>query len=87
MSYVGSASLPGSLESIIYIMKLENPLRQMVICVTFYLYFLYGHQTFSNYDICEDFVVSCILPVNTGACRRGFTHYICQTRLPDGSRA
>jgi glutamate synthase domain-containing protein 2 len=40
----------------------------MVICVTFYLYFLYGHQTFSNYDICEDFVVSCILPVNTGAC-------------------
>ena len=68
MSYVGSASLPGSLESIIYIMKLKNPLRQMVICVTFYLYFLYGHQTFSNYDICEDLVVSCILPVNTGAC-------------------
>ena len=30
--------------------------------------FLICHQTFSNYDICEDFVVSCILPVNTGAC-------------------
>ena len=55
MSYVGSASLPGSLESIIYIMKLENSLRQMVIHMGLYLYFLYGSQPFFTmtcYDFC-----------------------------------